>query len=475
MLEKRLRYSILIIMDKNNIVFQIRNKFNISQEELAHVLGVSYTSVNAWEGGKRIPQEQMLTVLKDILNSDELPTIGINAKSPKGLFRTDAGYVSSIIDYNNMRDHLPYTHNIGRWYGSLPSFLVRDLLKFIRTDFSKTGPVLANFSGSGTVALEAALSGMTCYATDINPMAIALSTLKTHPTKTLTISDLEKAFNYITQNKTILLADSASTKDNIIIGENRWLSDKARVSIQELCSGISLLEDYDLKLLFTVALASIVINFCNIDKRCTNHYVFKNNSDFSRHNLEKALWDEVFEYKTAISRLDDVPNYCRPEIMYGNACSLTFKDKSMGIVFSHPPYGTTINYYSINRIPISIIELVKFNNTPQLLNATDCKKNDLSSGTLSRFNSFTECWVSEAYRVLRPGGIFVSIIGDSRNNGKLSHPFTDMISYGESHGFIMKEIFIWVTNHKSGMHVKRKGNHIDHNYVIIMEKKDETN
>ena len=101
---------------------------------------------------------------------------------------------------------------------------------------------------------------------------------------------------------------------------------------------------------------------------------------------------------------------------------------------------------------------------------TKCKENDLSAGTLARFNSFTQKWISEVYRVLKPGGIFVSIIGDSRDGGKLSHPFTDIIHYGETAGLILKEIFIWVTNNKSGMHIKRKGNHIDHNYIIIMEK-----
>lgn len=455
-----------------NLISQIRKKFNISQEELAHALGVSYTSVNAWEGGKRVPQDRMITMLNDVLNSDELTALRLNARSTGAFARTNAGYVSSVINYDNMRDSLPYTHGIGRWYGSLPSFLVGDLLHFVQTEYYNHGPLLANFSGSGTVALEAALRGIPSYATDINPMAIALSTLKTQPIKTPSLTALEAALSIITQNRTIVLSESASSKDNLITGENRWLSDEARLSLKEICSGISLLEDSNLQRLFAVALASIVVNFCNIDKRCTNHYVYKDNGEFSRSKLEHALWEEALEYNKLIIELDELPNYNIPEIRYGNSCSLDFENESMGIVFSHPPYGTTINYYSINRMPISVLELIVFKDNPyQVLTAADCKKSDISSGTLSKFNSFTENWVSEAHRVLKPGGVFISIIGDSRDNGKLSHPFTDIITYGESCGFIMKELFIWVTNHKAGMHVKRKGNHIDHNYVIIMEKK----
>lgn len=317
----------------------------------------------------------MINVLKDLLNSDDLSGLGVNAKYKNGFVRTNAGYVSSVIDYNNSRDYLPYTHNIGRWYGSLPSFLVRDLLNFIQTDYCNSGPLLANFSGSGTVALEAALSGVTCYATDINPMAIALSSLKTQLTTKPSIAKLEAAFNSISLNKIIQLTDSASTKDNLIIGENRWLSDEARLAVQEIISGISLLEDSVLQRLFAVSLSSIIVNFSNIDKRCTNHYVFKDNGNFSRHKLENALWEEVLEYINAISELEDVPDYKSPEIMYGNACSLDFENESMGIVFSHPPYGTTINYYSINRMPISVHELISFKDIPQqVVTTADCKK-----------------------------------------------------------------------------------------------------
>ena len=131
----------------DNIVSEIRQKFGVTQEELAHVLGVSFTSVNAWEGGKRTPQEHMMAVLSDLLESDQLPQTASETPS-KGFSRTDAGFVSSLLDYNGLRDPLPYTHGIGRWYGSLPSFLVSDVLKFIQTDFGKMGPVLANFCGS---------------------------------------------------------------------------------------------------------------------------------------------------------------------------------------------------------------------------------------------------------------------------------------------------------------------------------------
>lgn len=457
-------------MENENIVQKIRVKFNISQEELAHVLGVSYTSVNAWEGGKRTPQDHMMNILTDILESDQLPILGIDLKTPKGLFRTDAGYVSSVINYDNVRDFLPYTHNIGRWYGSLPSFLVRDLLQFARTDFNNHGPVLANFSGSGTVALEAGLAGMECYASDINPMALQLSRVKTTPLH-ISSKEFKEAYQSIINNQNIIIEEDSLEKSNLFCGKNKWIPDELKRAVLQLSSGIMKISDEGLKNLFSTALASIVINFANIDKRCTNHYVYKESAPFNREQFNSAFLSEAETYLRAIGELENVANYKIPSVLYGSCCSLPFEDNSMGIVFSHPPYGTTINYYSINRIQMSILDLINLKTNSKSTIIEKCRENDISSGTLSKFCSFTSAWVNEAFRVLRPGGLFISIIGDSRDGGKLSHPFTDIISYGEQCGFVMKELFIWVTNHKSGMHIKRKGNHIDHNYIIIMEKK----
>ncbi len=449
-----------------NIVSEIRQKFGVTQEELAHILGVSFTSVNAWEGGKRTPQEHMMVVLTDLLESEQLPKTTSETTS-KGLSRTDAGFVSTLLDYNGLRDPLSYTHCIGRWYGSLPSFLVSDIIKFIQTDFGKTGPILANFCGSGTIPLEAALHGISSYGIDVNPMSVILSNVKT-TIATYSFDMLTDAYHQVISNRSY--CETPHNAKNLLWSDNKWFSPEVRETTKQFCAGITKIDDYEMQCILSVALATIIVNYCNIDKRCTNHYVYKENDRFEKARLEADLFSELQAYYYAMRSLETIPEYKKPIIQIGNACDVSFPSESMEVVFSHPPYGTTINYYSISRIPLSILESIGFQKKSVELDATKCQKEDISSGTLSRFNSFTQSWVNEAYRVLKKNGVFVSIVGDSRDGGKLSHPFTEIIACGEKAGFTLKELFIWVTNHKSGMHVKRKGNHIDHNYVIIMEK-----
>lgn len=467
-LQKRLRYRINEI--SMNLVTSIREKHDLSQEDLARALNVSFTTINAWESGRRAPQERMRTILNELYLRDSVPVSQDELEANHGMIRSDAGYVSSVLDYGQERDPNSYTHGIGRWYGCLPSFLVRDLSEFISTDLGNNMPCVVNFSGSGTVALEMAIQGRQCTAIDVNPMAILLSKIKT----TLPPPSFQLNSDYF---DTLTRSSRTSGKlpdlpNNYVLSESKWICAALRKELLKYCQNIARLDDEYGSMLAAASLSSIIVDYCNVDKRCTNHYVFKENSLFSKDRFKNHFIKECSDLFRKTSTLRTISEFKEPIIMKGDACALPFEDKSVGLVFSHPPYGTTVNYYSVNRIQISILEAIenlRNNSGPENL-LISCKKNDLSSGTLSRFNELSSSWVAEAARVLKPGGHFLTIIGDSRNNGLLSHPFTDVIRIGEEQGLVMKELFIWITNQKAGMHVKRKGNHIDHNYIIIMEK-----
>ena len=460
------------MMQPSNLVLALRNKFDLSQEELARTIKVSYTTVNAWETGKRKPQEHMLSMLEEMYSLDRLPS-EYSFKSNYGLVRSDAGYVSSILDYGTEKDPNQFTHGIGRWYGCLPSFLVNDLLGFLTTDLNNSGESLVNFSGSGTVALELALRGRKSVAIDVNPTAILLTKMKTMA------SDCVKPVDF--SRLRIQLAETGGYSgkhslpaDNLLTQDNRWLSDEAKYQVVAICRAISNIEDSYARELLTLAAANIIVDFSNIDKRCTNHYVFRENQPFDSQKFIDSMLSQAKDIEERRRTLASVKGFVQPDVMWGDACSLPFEDGRFGLVFSHPPYGTTVNYYSISRMQSSVIELVSFMSASEsAITLKQCKGSDISSGTLKRFGELSKSWVSEAARVLKVGGLFLTIIGDSRNSGKLSHPFTEVIAEGERNGLVLKEIFIWVTNQKSGMHVKRKGNHIDHNYIIIMEKQDD--
>jgi DNA-binding transcriptional regulator YiaG len=55
----------------------VRTALNLSQEELAHAIGVSFATVNRWENGKTKPSKMALTLLRAFCNEKNLKIPGV--------------------------------------------------------------------------------------------------------------------------------------------------------------------------------------------------------------------------------------------------------------------------------------------------------------------------------------------------------------------------------------------------------------
>ena len=77
----------------------------------------------------------------------------------------------------------------------------------------------------------------------------------------------------------------------------------------------------------------------------------------------------------------------------------------------------------------------------------------------------------EMKRVLRPKKYACVIIGDIRKDGNIVPSFSYFIDYATKNGFRLRDVFIWLLTGRAGMNVARRGNYIDHNYVLIFQKK----
>jgi putative transcriptional regulator len=66
--------------DVRKLVKQLRDRLQMTQEQFAHKVGVTYSTVNHWENGKRLPLPflvKRLLEMKQELDDDE-------SKAPKG-------------------------------------------------------------------------------------------------------------------------------------------------------------------------------------------------------------------------------------------------------------------------------------------------------------------------------------------------------------------------------------------------------
>ena len=59
-------------------ILQLRAKLNLSQEELAKILGVSYISVNRWENDKYAPTKLVKVKLNQLLKEHNIEVKEVN-------------------------------------------------------------------------------------------------------------------------------------------------------------------------------------------------------------------------------------------------------------------------------------------------------------------------------------------------------------------------------------------------------------
>ncbi|MBD1909153.1 MULTISPECIES: helix-turn-helix domain-containing protein [unclassified Leptolyngbya] len=55
----------------SDVIHQLRQHFNLSQEKFAAKLGVSFKTVNRWENGRSVPSPMAMKLIEELLESTE--------------------------------------------------------------------------------------------------------------------------------------------------------------------------------------------------------------------------------------------------------------------------------------------------------------------------------------------------------------------------------------------------------------------
>jgi DNA modification methylase len=311
--------------------------------------------------------------------------------------------------------------------------------------------VLANFSGSGTVCLEAHLANRNAIGIDANPLALLLSKVKSAPAK-------------IDSNKIINLLDKYDgkntgakyKKDEFL---QKWFSQNAYEDLVRYFNAAKMIENEKLRNTVTLAIASIVKKVSKVDSRCVNHIVVDNHK--KPIDVRKSLLDKLESMSKDIDVFESKKSNTKVKIEQGDARNLPLKNDSVDFIISHPPYLGAIDYTNIFQLENLMLE-----NDNKLIDI-----NDISTTSMKNYLGSMQKVFDEMYRVLKPGKFVAVVIGDNRKDGNIQPTFSYFIQDATSRlGFELKDIFVWVTKGKAGMNVKRRGNFIDHNYILIFKK-----
>jgi hypothetical protein len=134
-----------------------------------------------------------------------------------------------------------------------------------------------------------------------------------------------------------------------------------------------------------------------------------------------------------------------------------------------------IHYHLIHRLATDLLGVVSDVAHPTSLKKYDfryeqLKKTDVSTDNSVNYGRFIRNMAVVLERVVEDDGRCAVIIGDQRYKGHVRHPFSDFIQAMENHGYLLEENFIWILQNNAGMHILRRGNYIDHNYILVFHK-----
>lgn len=360
-------------------------------------------------------------------------------------------FISSIWNFDTTESSTYLTHGAFRWYGKLVPQLVARVLDLYTT---KGDNVIANFSGSGTILLESLIRGLNCTATDINDLALLISRVKT---QYFTIDNLDDVLQRLITNAK---AQENLVTINHLYEPQKWYNASDAHKLVSLKERIANDFDGNQRDFFLGALMSVVRDCSNIDSRCVNHIVV--NKTKSTREVYSSFTDSARELYKSIQELSDF-NFQESKfsLIKQSADDMSYaQNNSIDLVFSHPPYLNAVNYYNIYRLCTDLLGS----------EYETIRKVDFSSKKLGTYLGFMKKSFEESFRVLKPGKRCVVVIGDIRYLGNLITLQVDFINILRSIGFDIEDTFIWELNKKAGMSLARRGNYIDHNYIIVAKK-----
>jgi len=262
---------------------------------------------------------------------------------------------------SNLNSSERYTHLIHSYPAKL---LCHIPYFFLQTDYfcPKTGTVLDPFCGTGTVLLEANISGRDAKGVDANPLARLISRVKTTYVKT---EKLQKTLTTLVQSAKRAKVSEVHDYSSI----SRWFSPSTIDQLQRLELAIEKLKETEVKEFFLLCLSNLVKKVSFADP-CISVPVRLNPDRFAQNPSKRESL--LFKLKTLenidvydkfegvcslnINRIEKLRNIyggdVKSEIVSSDARCITkqigndekLPDKSIDLILTSPPYAGAQKY-----------------------------------------------------------------------------------------------------------------------------------
>jgi hypothetical protein len=305
--------------------------------------------------------------------------------------------------------------------------------------------VLDPFSGSGTVALETILSGRTALYADANPLGHLITAVKTRSIDTTSLAaacaEVREGFR---RSRVRKLPD--------VVNLQKWFDPHIISELVRLRAAIGALKDETLRDFMRVTFSAVSRKASNSDLRFSVPVRYRNGearNDLSAIDLFDAQLEANIARIAALGQVDSLGTATPAGVDARNlttALGERLPGHSVGMIISSPPYASAQKYVRAASLSLGWLDLTPSNGLRRLedqtigrehhakaswanvgstgidhadaLIATIARENQSRAKIVSTYLIEMRAALTEAVRVLRPGGCFVLVIGDNTVCGR---------------------------------------------------------
>lgn len=314
-----------------------------------------------------------------------------------------------------------------------PAKFIPAIPRFLIENFTNPGDVVLDpFCGSGTTALEAMLAGRKAACTDIMPLPVLVSKVKTTP---VDVDSINRARERLMEGIKRDLQGNATVPEPSFPNVDFWFTPKVKRQLSIIKKNIDGLENGDVKDFFTVSFSGIV-------KKASKTYPGDILLRLDKNYVERDAI-EMFDEKVDrnIKAIGDLPPGSSATVKAASADKLPFGDGSIDAIITDPPYSPwSIRYVEAMKNEMywdGLIDdhlVTKKDNWGENNLGESCSKKDTGIRSIRDMfdimdgtdRDFKKCQqfnfalnmeraFKEFHRVVKPGGRFIIRVGNPKS------------------------------------------------------------
>lgn len=331
-----------------------------------------------------------------------------------------------------------------------------------RYTLEKNAVVLDPFAGSGTTLIESIIRGYDAIGIDSNPISALISKVKSTP-----LNDIERSLISIFMDDLSSEIDKGVFEVELPDFKNRdhWFQRNMLMELLLIKNLIQTVENSNARDFLMCALSAVTVKCSNQENDTRWAAKQKNLSDGFAF---KEFFKKLTAMLTRINELDILAKGSA-KVFNGDSTNMYFlEDKCVDIVITSPPYLNSYDYYLYHKLRMFILGFDHLE-AQNLEIGSRNKHSDKNLGAESYFESM-KAVAEELYRVLKPTGKSVIVVGDAIVNKKLIDMSEEYIKFFEEVGFKIAEAYAFDQRKYTTTFIKKSTNVSKKTHVLVFEK-----